>query len=197
MRLEQAASSQRYRAAVAAFDLNADTQHPADFALLRGGGLALYRSRAVLDEAEQELADAGYALIRLVASGLDKSGLHDAFAAGFAFPDHYGRNMNALADCLYDVAHGDYGWSTDATGLAVTLDGFGTFADRDRDTHGGRRDGWCYERRAAIRPPVALATTCRRLAVPPRTSWRLSSALEQSRVARRQPPIGAVPARAG
>jgi RNAse (barnase) inhibitor barstar len=118
---------------VAAFDLDADTTHPADFGLLRGGGLALYRAPSVLAEAEHEVADLGYALIRFVAIGWDESALHEAFATGLGFPDYYGRNMNALADCLYDVAHGDYGWTTAATGLAITLDGFGNFADRERD----------------------------------------------------------------
>lgn len=119
--------------AVAAFDLDADTMHPTDFTLLRHGGPALYRQQSVLDEEEQDLAALGYALTHLDASGWDESALHDSFATALGFPDYYGRNLNALADCLYDVAHGDYGWTADATGLAVRLDGYGTFAGRVPD----------------------------------------------------------------
>lgn len=116
-----------------AFGVDADTTHPPDFALLRDRGLAMYRQRAVLVEAEQELLLLGYEAIRLDAHGWTESDLHDAFASALDFPEHYGRNLNALADCLYDVAHGDYGWSAMSTGLAVTVDGFGAFAEREPD----------------------------------------------------------------
>ena len=46
----------------------------------------------------------------------------------FSTSRYYGRNLDALADCLGDVAHGDYGWNAERTGLAVTLDNFGAFA---------------------------------------------------------------------
>lgn len=36
--------------------------------------------------------------------------------------------MNALADCLHDVACGDYGWDASRTGLAVTVSSFGSFS---------------------------------------------------------------------
>ncbi len=122
-----------YRRPVVAFELDADTTHPSDFALLRNGGLATYRGRAVLDEAEQELRQLGYEGIRLDAHGWTESELHEAFASALNFPDYYGRNLNALADCLYDVPHGDYGWSATSAGLAVTVDGYGAFAEGEPD----------------------------------------------------------------
>jgi len=118
---------------VGAFALDADTTHPPDFALLRAGGMALFRRPNVLREAEQELGGLGYDLARLEASSWTESDLHDAFASTLSFPGYYGRNLNALADCLYDVAHGDYGWAPTSTGLAVTVDGFGNFAEREPD----------------------------------------------------------------
>lgn len=114
-----------------AFELDADTTHPPDFALLRDGGLAMYREGAVLDEAEQELRVLGYEDIRPDAHGWVEPNLHDAFADALNFPSYYGRNLDALADCLYDVAHGDYGWSAMSRALAVTVDGFGAFAERE------------------------------------------------------------------
>ena len=116
-----------------AFGLDADTTHPPDFALLRDGGLALFRRPAVLDDAEQELRGLGYDQVRLDTGGWTESDLHDAFASALTFPGYYGRNLNALADCLYDVAHGDYGWAPTSTGLVVRVDGFGNFAERAHD----------------------------------------------------------------
>jgi hypothetical protein len=118
---------------VVAFERDADTTHPPDFALLRNGGLAMYRDPAVLHEAEQELRQLGYEGIRLDAYRWSESDLHEAFVSALNFPVSYGRNLNALADCLYDVAHGDYGWSTTSAGLAVTIDGYGAFAEREPD----------------------------------------------------------------
>lgn len=38
-----------------------------------------------------------------VVSGSTKRELLDSFAATFAFPDYFGRNLDALADCLRDI----------------------------------------------------------------------------------------------
>ena len=35
---------------------------------------------------------------------LPRSDLHRAFADALAFPDHYGNNLDALHDCLTDIA---------------------------------------------------------------------------------------------
>ncbi|MDO8122548.1 barstar family protein [Isoptericola sp. b490] len=102
--------------------------HPADFALVRGGGIALYWSPAVLRDAEHELGELGYDHTRVDAANWDESTMHEAVAATLDFPGYYGRNLDALADCLGDVAHGDYGWSPERTDLAATFDNFGAFA---------------------------------------------------------------------
>lgn len=33
-----------------------------------------------------------------------KQALHEALAEGFAFPDYYGKNLDALYDCLTDIS---------------------------------------------------------------------------------------------
>jgi Barstar (barnase inhibitor) len=118
---------------VAAFDLDADINHPADFDLFQNGGCALYQRRSVLAEARTELEQLGYVTRYLDAQDWGDERLHDDFATAFDFPSYYGRNFNALRDCLSDVAHGDYGWPRAATGLAVTVDNFGTVVSRERD----------------------------------------------------------------
>ena len=136
---------------MAAFDLDAVTQHPPDFQLVAGGGATLFLRETVLHEAEQALQDLGYAHVVLDAHAWrDASDLHEAVADALAFPSYYGRNFDALDDCLGDVAHGDYGWSpATSTGLMTVVRGFGDFARREptmaRDlvesfmgtTHGG------------------------------------------------------------
>ncbi|GEK20522.1 barstar family protein [Cellulomonas xylanilytica] len=112
------------------FDLDANVTHPADFNLVRGGGVALYLDPAVLREAEEGLDMLAYDRTRIDAASWDELTVHDAVAAALNFPSYYGRNLDAMADCLSDVAHGDYGWNVERTGLAVTVANFGAFARR-------------------------------------------------------------------
>jgi hypothetical protein len=95
-----------------------------------GGGVSLFLRDAVLDETERQLRDSGYTVVGLDAGDWhDEAVLHDAVAAALSFPGYYGRNLDALNDCLGEVAHGDYGWEpTDATGLVVVLRHFAEFA---------------------------------------------------------------------
>ena len=115
-----------------AFSPDATTTHPHDFALARAGGVAAYLRAEVLADSERELDALGYARVQLDAREWEQERhLHEDFAAALTFPGYYGHNLNALADCLHDVACGDYGWDTDRTGLAVTIHGFGVFARED------------------------------------------------------------------
>ena len=92
----------------------------------------LFLREHILREAEEALQTLGYALVELDAvAWRDAADLHDALATALHFPDYYGRNFNALDDCLGDVAHGDYGWSPPlSVGLMVVVHGFGDFARR-------------------------------------------------------------------
>lgn len=115
------------------FDLSADVVHPADFALVRSGGVALYLDPAVLGEAEAQLDTLGYDRVRVDAGRWNEVTMHDAVSAALDFPSYYGRDLGALADCLTDVAHGDYGWDAARTGLAVIVANFGAFSRRQPD----------------------------------------------------------------
>jgi RNAse (barnase) inhibitor barstar len=50
------------------------------------------------------------------------------------FPGHFGPNLDALNDCMRDVASHEYGWHADATGLVIVLRAFDSFATLDRRT---------------------------------------------------------------
>ena len=49
----------------------------------------------------------------------------EGIGEAFGFPDHYGRNFDALADCLHDVVAGD------SEGTVLLWDGWGPLARED------------------------------------------------------------------
>ncbi len=52
-------------------------------------------------------------------------------AAAFCFPDYFGHNVDALADCLWDVVRYKYGSDPGATGTVIALSRIDVFAARD------------------------------------------------------------------
>lgn len=93
-----------------------------DGQILRDGGISLYKDRAFLEEDLRWLLDHGYHIYRLnCAEWTSEEIMHASLAREFAFPDYYGRNLNALDDCLTDLAVPDEG------GTAVVLDSYGPF----------------------------------------------------------------------
>lgn len=57
--------------------------------------------------------------------------MYDAIAVALDFPSYFGRNFDALNDCLSDVASGSYGTPEDATGLVLVLTGYDSFASKE------------------------------------------------------------------
>lgn len=54
-----------------------------------------------------------------------------AFGRALQFPDYYGRNVNALVDCMHDIATYDYGSDPTAAGTVIALDHYDTFTEHD------------------------------------------------------------------
>lgn len=113
---------------MAAFELDADLTHPLDFLLLQNGPINLVTPQR-LHALNDQLAALGYEVIHLPAAGWsDDDDLFQSIAARLHFPDYFGHNYPALAECLSDFAHGDFGWSPPADrGVAVAVHDFEQF----------------------------------------------------------------------
>jgi RNAse (barnase) inhibitor barstar len=103
--------------------------HPLDFRLVQASFVTMFWDVAVLRETTVWLADHGYDVVSVDSSEWrDEHDMHRGVAAALDFPDYYGQNLNALNDCMHDVASGDYGIRPGATGLALVFLGFEGFA---------------------------------------------------------------------
>ncbi|MFJ7289116.1 barstar family protein [Curtobacterium sp. NPDC098951] len=102
-----------------------------DFEIARDGFVSRVRDDAALGEAETWLRREGYRVVELDAgTWSDDKQMHVAFATSLEFPRHFGENLDALNDCMADVAEADYGWDGSEMGLVLILSGFDSFAQR-------------------------------------------------------------------
>jgi hypothetical protein len=106
-----------------------------DFQMLRDGGISLYRSAKYLREDMAWLEAQGYDITSFdCASWTTLDGMHGALQENLGFPSYYGRNLNALNDCLRDLEISDTG------GRAVVLTRVDTFIAH-ADTHWSAAEG--------------------------------------------------------
>ncbi|WP_079193545.1 barstar family protein [Streptomyces sp. CB02488] len=92
--------------------------------------VTLFRRRQLLTDAELRLEERGFRVVHLAAGEWARErDMHRAFAAALRFPDYYGNNLDALNDCLGDVAcHGPYDDSPEGTGLVLSITDYDRFA---------------------------------------------------------------------
>lgn len=77
------------------------------------------------------LSEHGYQVVRVDAAHWStEEDLHRDLAAALDFPDYYGRNLDALNDCMRDVVAQEYGWEPGTAGLALVFTGYDAFAKR-------------------------------------------------------------------
>jgi Barstar (barnase inhibitor) len=116
---------------MAPFDPEADLSQDRAFWLLINTPVTLFWRPQVLEETTAWLSAHGYQVTSLDASQwLTEHDMHRDIAAALGFPAYFGRNLNALDDCMRDVVTQDYGWAPDTTGLALTFIGYDAFAAR-------------------------------------------------------------------
>jgi Barstar (barnase inhibitor) len=116
---------------MAAFDPETDHSQDRAFRLLINTPVTLFWRPQILDETTGWLTDHGYQVTQIQASHWStEHDLHRDIAAVLSFPDYYGRNLNALNDCMRDVVSQDYGWTPNTAGLALVFTGYDSFAAR-------------------------------------------------------------------
>ena len=113
---------------MAVWDPDAAYSHPVGFDIASTGFVNKVWGATVLAQTVSVLSASGYRVVQLDAEawrGIDD--FHDAISGALAFPDYYGRNLDALSDCLGDVAEQAYGWESADAGLVIIVHGFDLF----------------------------------------------------------------------
>ncbi len=119
-----------------AFDSSPDswTTNRLDWDLLQDGYVTLFWSQSILDDATTWLAHAGYQIVTFDSSRWQSaSDFFGDIKAALSFPDYFGNNLNALDDCLSDVALYEYGADPEAMGTVLVMNEFDSFVRIDRE----------------------------------------------------------------
>lgn len=120
---------------MASWDADAETTHLVDFCLVHNAFVTMFWQSSLLDETVDWLRSHGYDVVEFDAgSWASPADMFDDLAERLHFPDYFGRNLDALNDCMRDVASHEYGWHAAATGLVIVLRAFDAFAAADRRT---------------------------------------------------------------
>jgi hypothetical protein len=114
---------------VSAYDVDEAGSDDVDYRLAVDGFVTLFHSPTILAETTAWLARHGYRVVTADASQWrSEADLHDGLARALEFPDYYGANLDALNDCLRDVASGRSGLDQGATGIVLVLPAYDSLA---------------------------------------------------------------------
>jgi len=97
------------------------TSDEPEFLLVQNLSVPLFYHWQILRETLADLEKRQYHIVELNCD-VPIETFHTDVSTALDFPDYYGRNMDALNDCLYDVGSGYYGPPKNATGLVVVLE---------------------------------------------------------------------------
>jgi len=93
-----------------------------DYQMLQNGSVCLYCSRTYLEEDVDWLVRNGYLIYRLdCTTWTSEAAMHESLQDVFSFPEYYGKNLNALWDCMIDLLVPERG------GVAVVLGSYDVF----------------------------------------------------------------------
>lgn len=144
----EALSAAGYRLRMASWDPDAEATH---FRLVKNTFVTMFWQAVLLDETVESLVSHGYEVADFDAGrwrSVDQ--MFDDVAKRLRFPDYFGRNLNALNDCMRDVAACEYGWHAEATGLVIVLRAFDTFTAANRETAQAMLDIFAHQAGRAI-----------------------------------------------
>ena len=136
---------------MASWDRAAELAHAVDYRLVHNTFVTMFWQRSLLDDTIRWLVDHDYDVVSLDAGAWRAA--PDMFrdvAEALDFPAYFGQNLDALNDCMHDVAKCDYGWRPDATGLVLVLNNFDQFAAVARRTAQIMLDIFADQARAAL-----------------------------------------------
>lgn len=106
-----------------AFRSDSDDYQRLDYSLLQNGSVTLYYRIEFLAEDTKQLISLGYRLENFdCAVWQTEDDMYSAFADILNFPDYFGRNLNALNDCLCDLNISEEG------GIALVFHCYDSFA---------------------------------------------------------------------
>lgn len=141
----------RYIPGMASWSGGAETSHPADYRLVRNTFVTVFWQAAILDDTVDWLLQNRYDLVSFDASSwMTPEDMYDDLAQRLNFPDYFGRNLEALNDCMGDVASCEYGWNPDSAGIVVVFKAFDTFTMVDRRTAQNVLNIFANQARSAI-----------------------------------------------
>ena len=136
---------------VASWDAGIQTWRTFDFRLVQNTFVTMFWRSSLLTETVDRVRSHGYEVVEFDAGSWASAGdMFDDLAERLGFPDYFGRNLDALNDCMGDVALHEYGWHADATGLVIVLRAFDAFATVDRRTAQIMLDIFADQARLAI-----------------------------------------------
>jgi barstar (barnase inhibitor) len=101
-----------------------------DYQMLQDGGVCLYRSRPYLEEDIDRLVQRGYLVYRLdCTTWTSEAAMHESLRSVLRFPEYYGKNLNALSDCMTDLVVPEQG------GVAIVFDSYDVYTRGPGSSH--------------------------------------------------------------
>ena len=95
------------------------------------GLIELYFRAEVLNTAIETLESRGAQTVRIDAGAWETGTALASIANALEFPSYFGNNLDALADCMFDVVSGEYGYLTDAPLRLLAIYQFDSFVSVD------------------------------------------------------------------